>query len=217
MANATFHDQLRPEGRPVTLATTAAGYEIRGDDGLLVAFWSRNDSIREPMGKFTTRLKCHADPFTYLVLKQSPANKHRPFLRKAAMTVALGLGVSLAGAVTIAFERDKPHNWPECKGPAGLAALNVLSARLAAPLPPELRPRKITVVDTPSRNILTTADGSFLVPQDLIASAINPDVLVLELARAMARDNIPADTLLKFNSPALSNDQWAAIQRVCGS
>ncbi len=105
--------------RTVTVRTTAAGYEIRGADGLLVAFWRHEDvgpAERLPDGR--RRLSCRADPATRLVLRPEARSRARPRRRLAAGLAAAAI-LLLAAAVT-----------------AGLARHGATPAAMAAPGPP---------------------------------------------------------------------------------
>jgi hypothetical protein len=212
MAEATFFDLCTTAGRPVTVTTSATGYRIVGGDGLLIALWKHGDVVLSDNG---TRVKCRADPHTHLMLRPPP-RRRRPWkaVSLGVMTVA---ALGLAVVAKLPQRHDITPEWRTCQGPAGLAALALLTARLAAPLPAGHRPHQVTVIDAPSLlAILTQPDKTLVVPHALLASAADADAVALALAQALAGESAPA--LLQsagITSPALSTDQWAALGQVC--
>lgn len=206
-----FNDGRTAASRKVTVTPNAAGLDIRGEDGLLVAFWHTADLRADgelPDGR-GVRLRCAADADARLTLAQ--AEFIRPLLPKrprfawtqagaaVAATVAVGAALWLgipAGArwlgamVPPAWERSwgdslahgLEQRWGMCRQPAGEAALHLLADRLAAGMEPALRPRRVVVVKQPDANAIALPGGTVMVFSGLLAEARGPDELAGVLA-----------------------------------
>ncbi|HTH15807.1 MAG TPA: hypothetical protein VL974_04080, partial [Magnetospirillum sp.] len=163
-----FNDGRTAATRSVQVTARPAGLEIRGPDGLLVAFWRTGDLRADgelPGGK-GVRLRCAADPDARLSLEQ--AEFIRPLLPKPPRFPWGKLAASVAGVLVLlaALWQGIPagarwlvalvppgleQRWGDtlagslesqfgvCRQPAGEAALHLLADRLAANLPPEAR------------------------------------------------------------------------------
>jgi predicted Zn-dependent protease len=111
------------------------------------------------------------------------------------LAAALWLGLpaasrALVGMVPTAWEQrwgdavagGFEQRWGVCRQPAGVAALHLLSDRLAASLPPSARPRKVVVVNTPDVNAIALPGGTVLVFAGLLADAHDGDEVAGVLA-----------------------------------
>lgn len=207
-----FNDGRSAASRTVTVRPSPAGLDIRGEDGLMVAFWRIADlrADGEMPGGRGVRLRCVADPDARLSLEQAefirpllPARQNRrPWMAvlaagaaALAVVLALWLGIPagarwLAAAVPTTWEQrwgDALANglegrWGSCRQPAGSAALHLLSDRLAAPLAAELRPRRVVVVRQADANAIALPGGTVMVFSGLLAAAGGPDELAGVLA-----------------------------------
>lgn len=206
-----FNDGRSAAARLVQVAAKPNGLEIRGADGLLVAFW-RTEELRAdgelPGGK-GVRLRCTADPDARLSLEQAefvrdllPAKPRWPWAKLtmgfgavALLLAALWLGIPAASRQLVALVPPSlEQNWGDamatgleqrfgaCRQPAGDAALRLLSDRLAAGLPPEARPRRLVVVRIPDVNAISLPGGNVLVFSGLLADAKGADELAGVLA-----------------------------------
>ena len=83
--------------RGVTVRTTAAGYEIRGADGLLVAFW-RHEAVgpAELLPDGRRRIACRSDPTIRVVLRPE---SRPPRLRRRLGAAAAAAAILLLAAV----------------------------------------------------------------------------------------------------------------------
>lgn len=206
-----FNDGRTAASRKVMVTPSAAGLDIRGEDGLLVAFWHVGDLIADgelPDGK-GVRLRCAVDADARLSLAQAefirpllPPPPRFPWTKAlAAMAAALLLAVALwqgipAGArwlvavVPEAWEQrwgdamahGLEQRWTSCRQPAGEAALHLLADRLAAGLEPGLRPRRLVVVKQPDQNAIALPGGTVMVFSGLLADARDPGELAGVLA-----------------------------------
>lgn len=77
------------------------------------------------------------------------------------------------------------EQWGTCHAPAGEAALALLVARVAAPLPAEARPRRVAVVRQEAVNALALPGGTVLLFQGLLDDARGPDEVAGVLAHEM--------------------------------
>lgn len=206
-----FNDGRTAASRKVTVTPGDAGLDIRGEDGLMVAFWHLTDLRADgelPNGA-GVRLRCAADPDARLSLAQAefirpllPARPRLPWTKAVAalvatVTVATALwfgipaGASTLGTlVPLSWERHwgdglaqgLEQRWGTCDQPAGDAALHLLAARLGTGIDPELRVRRLVVVRRAEHNALALPGGTVLVFSGLLADAAGPDELAGVLA-----------------------------------
>ncbi|MCR6631547.1 MAG: M48 family metallopeptidase [Magnetospirillum sp.] len=226
-----FNDGRTAASRKVLVTPKAGGLDIRGEDGLLVAFW-RTDDLRAdgdlPGGK-GVRLRCATDTGARLTLERAefirpllPRKPRLPWAKLGAALVlaaALGAGLwlglpaasrTLANLVPAAWEQrwgdavaaGFQRRWGACRQPAGEAALHLLTDRLAAGLPPDQRPRRVVVVRTPDVNAFALPGGTVLIFSGLLADAQSPDEVAGVLAHEIAH--------LRFRHPT------AALIRAAG-
>ena len=98
------------------------------------------------------------------------------------------------------------QRWGVCQAPAGDAALALLTARLAAPLAPELRPRRVVVVRQAMINALALPGGTVLLFQGLLDDALGPDEVAGVLAHEfthIAERHVTAATIRGLGLGAL--------------
>lgn len=206
-----FNDGRSAASRKVTVTPSAAGLDIRGEDGLLVAFWHTDDLRADgelPGGK-GVRLRCASDDGARLTVQQAefirpllPPRPRFPWTKAAAVLSAallLGAGLwlgipaasrALVHMVPAAWEQrwgdtlavGLEQRWPACRQPAGEAALRLLSDRLAAGLDPALRPRRVLVVKQADQNAIALPGGTVMVFSGLLKEAESPGELAGVLA-----------------------------------
>ncbi len=206
-----YNDGRSAASRAVRVTPSPAGLDIRGEDGLLVAFWRLADLHADgdlPAGK-GVRLRCASDPDARLSLEQAefirpllPARRRFAWGKAAAVlgvvaAMAVGLwqgipaGARWIGAmVPLAWEhrwgdslaQGLEQRWGTCRQPAGEAALHLLSARLSTTVAPELRPRRVVVVRQADQNAIALPGGTVMVFSGLLAQAGGPDELAGVLA-----------------------------------
>lgn len=205
-----FNDGRTAASRKVTVSPSAAGLDIRGEDGLLVAFW-RIDDLRAdgelPDGG--VRLRCAADPDARLSMTQAefvrpllPPPPRFPWSKAvaalaatAALLAALWLGIpaaarGLGDLVPRSWENawgdtladGLQRQWGVCGQPAGDAALRLLVDRLAAGLEPSQRPRRVVVVRQRDTNAIALPGGTVMVFSGLLKDARDPGELAGVLA-----------------------------------
>lgn len=216
-----FNDGRTAASRTVTVKPGAAGIDIRGADGLLVAFWHTADLRPEgetPDGK-GLRLRCASDPDARLTVED--AAPFRPLLPrkpgfpwgKAAITMAatvlfglaVWLGIPAASRLLVALVPEAweqrwgdaladglQKQWGTCGKPAGSAALMLLSDRLSADVPH--RPRHLVVVKNTDQNAIALPGGTIMVFSGLLKHAEDPG----ELAGVLAHEI----THLRLRHPA---------------
>jgi predicted Zn-dependent protease len=206
-----FNDGRSAASRKVTVGIAAAGLDIRGEDGLLVAFW-RTEDLRDdadlPAGH-AMRLRCDADPDARLTIEQADAIRALLPRRKrfatgqvaatVAAAIAMGVGLwlgipaasrTLAALVPLSWEQswgdglaqNLEKQWGSCRQPAGEAALHLLSDRLSAGLEPEARPRHLVVVRHKDQNAIALPGGTVMVFSGLLKKAEQPGELAGVLA-----------------------------------
>lgn len=206
MIPGRFNDGKTARSRPVTVTIAATGLDIRGEDGLLVAWWKRED-LRRLDGP-GLRLGCAADPdarltvddprpFHTLLPERRTAWGQGVALAAAGMAVLAGLwfalplaAEALVGLVPVEAERrwgdvladGLERQWGACGQPAGLAALALLSDRVAAGLPPGQRPRKVAVVRLAVTNAIALPGGRVIVMRGLLEDATGADEVAGVLA-----------------------------------
>lgn len=206
-----FNDGRTAASRKVLVAPSANGLDIRGEDGLLIAFWRTQDLRADgelPGGK-GVRLRCKADDGARLSLEQAefirpllPAKPRFPWLKAGAavaatiiVAVALWLGIpaasrQLVGLVPATWEQSwgdtlaqgLEQRWGTCRQPAGEAALHLLADRLVAGQDPQTRPRRLVVVKQADQNAIALPGGTVMVFSGLLAQAQGPDELAGVLA-----------------------------------
>lgn len=206
-----FSDGRAAASRKVLVTPSAAGLDIRGEDGLLVAFWHTADLRADgelPGGK-GVRLRCAADSDARLSLAQAefirpllPKRHRRPW-RPVAAVLILGVGLAatlwlgfpagarlLGAMIPAAWEQrwgdaladELGQRWGRCRQPAGEAALHLLADRLAAALPPTERPRRMVVLRHADAGALALPGGTVVVFSGLLAVSGDPGELAGELA-----------------------------------
>lgn len=206
-----FNDGRSAASRAVTVKPLAGGLDIRGEDGLLVAFW-HSDDLRDdgpgPGGK-GIRLRCATDADARLTVEQAapvrallPARPGMPWGRAAAVAAAavlmgaglwLGIPAAARGLVPLvptaweqrwgdALAGGLEQRWGTCRQPAGDAALRLLTDRLSAGLEPAQRPRRVVVVKTPDQNAIALPGSTVLVFSGLLKDARDGDELAGVLA-----------------------------------
>lgn len=206
-----FNDGRTAASRAVTVRHTPKGYEIRDSNQLLVAFWHHDDVCAcDDLPGGNVRLCCRKDPDARLTLPKAAAG--RPAARKPRtglrMSAALAASAALvaaaiallpmagriaAAAVPLSVEQRWGDNMVRgfeqsvrlCHGPAGEAALRLLTERLDAPLPPERRPRHIEVADIAAVNAISLPGGTIVVFRGLLAQAADADEVAGVLAHEM--------------------------------
>lgn len=206
-----FNDGRTAASRAVLVTPSANGLDIRGEDGLLVAFWHKADLRADgelPSGN-GVRLRCAADESARLSLEQAefirpllPAKSCFPWAKAAAavaatllLGAALWLGIPAASRQLVALVPTAWENswgdtlahgleqrWGSCRQPAGEAALHLLSDRLAAGIDPALRPRRLMVVKQSDQNAIALPGGTVMVFSGLLTQAQGPDELAGVLA-----------------------------------
>lgn len=206
-----FHDGRNATTHAVQVTPTNTGLEIRGPDGLLIAFWHMADLRADgnlPKGQ-GIRLRCTAEGDARLTMEQAefvrpllPVHPGRSWRRPvmvvaAVILLAVGLWQGLpAAARYLAAWIPAPweQRWGDavadgfaqslgrCTQPAGEAALDLLIGRLSAGLPPAERPRRILVVPSSDINAFALPGGTILVFSGLLADLKNPDELAGVLA-----------------------------------
>lgn len=217
VVSGRFNDGRTAAARAVQVTVTLAGLEIRGGDGLLVAFWQRGD-LREdggPPGGQGLRLRCAKDEAARLSLDDTasirpllPGRSRRAMPWRAitlstAAIALLGVGLwqgipagarLLVNAVPLPLEQrwgdhlanGLQQRWGTCETPAGEAALGLLSARLAAGMPPPLRPRRVVVVRTDLENAIALPGGTVMIFNGLLKNAADGDEVAGVLAHEFA-------------------------------
>lgn len=206
-----YNDGRSAASRKVTVTPSAAGLDIRGEDGLLVAFWHTDDLRADaelPDGK-GVRLRCASDEHARLTLPDAefirpllPAKPRLPWAKAAgalAATILLGAGLwlgipaasrALVHVVPASWENrwgdalaaGLTQRWGVCRQPAGEAALHLLSDRVAAGVEPGLRPRRVVVVKQADQNAIALPGGTVMVFSGLLKEAEDPDELAGVLA-----------------------------------
>lgn len=206
-----FNDGRTAASRKVTVKTGAVGLDIRGEDGLLVAFWHAADlrADGEAAGGKGLRLRCAADEDARLTVDWAepirpllPAPAGFPWGKWAAglgAAVLLALAVwqgipaaarHLVGMVPATWEQrwgdtlahGLEQRWKSCRQPAGDAALRLLTDRLAAGLDPAIRPRRVVVVRQDDTNAIALPGGTVMVFSGLLKEAEGPGELAGVLA-----------------------------------
>lgn len=211
-----FNDGRTAAARAVQVVVKLSGLEIRGEDGLLVAFWQRDD-LREdgqlPGGK-GLRLRCARDESARLSLTDAaairpllpPPRRAMPWRAIALSTIGiaiLGLGLwqgipagarYLVDMVPLPLEQrwgdhlanGLQQRWGTCQAPAGEAALRLISDRLAAGMPPQVRPRRVVVVKTDMENAIALPGGTVMIFNGLLKNAADGDEVAGVLAHEFA-------------------------------
>ncbi|NFV80251.1 M48 family metallopeptidase [Magnetospirillum aberrantis] len=227
-----FNDGRTAASRQVTVTPGTNGLDIRGEDGLMVAFWKTADLRADgelPDGA-GVRLRCAADPDARLSLAQAefirpllPKPPRFPWLKLAGtfagalgVLAALWLGIpagarALAIMVPSAWEKgwgdtladELERRWGTCRQPAGDAALQLLAARLGAGIAPDLHLNRLVVVRRTENNALALPGGSVLVFSGLLAQAESSD----ELAGVLAHEF----THLRLRHPTVAMIRAAGI------
>ena len=205
-----FNDGRTAASRKVMVSPSAAGLDIRGEDGLLVAFW-RIDDLRAdgelPDGG--VRLRCAADPDARLSMTQAefvrpllPPPPRFPWSKAVAALIgtagllaALWLGIPAASrwlgdmvprswenAWGDALVTGLEKQWGACGQPAGDAALRLLVDRLSTGLEPSQRPRRVLVVRQRDVNAIALPGGTVMVFSGLLKDARDPGELAGVLA-----------------------------------
>jgi predicted Zn-dependent protease len=209
----------------VSVVAVAAGLEIRDADNLLIAFWKaadlqRGDSV--PGG--SVRVRCAAEPQARLVVDDPALAPPAPRQLRGVVMVAVAAVLSVAmiaagyaalpwlarsavAALPVSVEREWgrsiaagfEHHGRFCRAPAGEAALAGLVERLAAPLPPDLRPSRLLVVDAATVNALALPGGVVVVFRGLLNGARGPDELAGVLAHELIhlRERHPAAAMVR--------------------
>ncbi|MGE5516320.1 MAG: M48 family metallopeptidase [Bacteroidota bacterium] len=206
-----FNDGHTAASRKVVVKPSSAGLDIRGEDGLLVAFWHVADLMvdGEQRGGKTLRLRCRADQDARLSVENSewirpllPARPRFPWGKlgaTVAATIVLGLALwqgipaasrQLVALVPPAWEQrwgdaladGLEKNWGTCRQPASEAALHLLSDRIAAGLDPAQRPRRVVVVKQDDQNAIALPGGTVMVFSGLLKEAQDPGELAGVLA-----------------------------------
>lgn len=214
-----FNDGRTAATRAVTIRPAPEGLEIRGTDGLLIAFWKLADLRADGQlpGNAGIRVRCEAEPDARLILPDgefirevAPALTARPKRRFANWAIAASFAAALAMIAGFAWsmpavsralaamvppevERDwggrlaqgLEKRWGTCRGPAGSAALAMLSARLTASLPEEAKPNRVAVVRSKDENALALPGGTILIFQGLLDKAQGPDEIAGILAHEL--------------------------------
>lgn len=206
-----YNDGRNAASRKVMVKPSAGGLDIRGEDGLLVAFWHTADLRADgelPGGK-GVRLRCAADEGARLTLQQAefirpllPARPRFPWT-KAALALAaalllgggLWLGIPAASRALVhmvpaswenrwgdALAQGLEQRWGSCRQPAGDAALHLLSDRLAGGMEPAFRPRRVIVVKQADQNAIALPGGTVMVFSGLLKEAQDPGELAGVLA-----------------------------------
>lgn len=212
---AKFTDAHQTAARPVVVRPAPGGLEIRGSDGLLIAFWRHQDLLRDPKGVF----RCQADRGARLILddvdhgrfvaplktgmNRKPRTVGSSLVTLLMLLTLAGIGVLLlplaAGAIA---DRLPPQaerrlgdmlvsgmerRFGTCVGPAGDAVLQMLAARLGAALPAEARPRRIMVMRQPIPAAIAMPGGTIVVSKGLLNQAQSSDEVAGLLARALSQ------------------------------
>ncbi|MGE5505591.1 MAG: M48 family metallopeptidase [Actinomycetota bacterium] len=220
-----FFDGRSAAGRPVGVVATSAGLEIRDADNLLIAFWKAADLRRgDKVPGGGVRVRCAAEPNARLVVDDAgvvpAAPRRRGCLLLAGIAAVLALAVLAAGyaalpllaraavaAVPVSVERDWGRSLAAeferhgrtCRAPAGTVALDGMVARLAQPLPSELRPSRVLVVDATVVNAIALPGGVMVVFRGLLDAAQGPDELAGVLAHELIhlRERHPAAAMVR--------------------
>lgn len=207
-----FNDGRTALSHEVTVRPSPAGLEIYDGAGLQIAGWRRADLSAETDATGGLRLLCSAAPDARLtitdgaalraLLPAAPRRRLWPWLAAAAGTVVAGLLLWFglpAAARTIArviplsveekwggrFADRLERQWGTCAAPQGRAALSLLTERLGASLPPEQRPRRVTVVDVDAANAIALPGGRIMIFKGLLAQAQSADEVAGVLAHEM--------------------------------
>lgn len=206
-----YNDGRSAASRKVTVKASAAGLDIRGEDGLLVAFWHLDDVRADgelPGGK-GVRLRCASDEGARLTLQDAefvrpllPAKSRFPWTKAVAalagvvlVGAGLWLGIPAASRALVhvvptsweqrwgdALSAGLTQRWGVCRQPAGEAALHLLSDRVAAGVEPAFRPRRVVVVKQADQNAIALPGGTVMVFSGLLKEAEDPDELAGVLA-----------------------------------